>query len=53
MDDKKFALFSRALLSLYEGYCEEHGAKLINPRVTLADFAPIENERSKEEGKTA
>lgn len=44
MDDKKTALFSKALLLLYEGYCEEHGCTLIGSRVVVADPDPAEQE---------
>lgn len=37
MDEKKIALFSKALLILCEGYCEEHGCKLIGARVVVTD----------------
>lgn len=53
MDDKKFALFSKALLLLYEGYFEEHGCTLINPRVVLADPDSTESEDPAGENRTA
>lgn len=37
MDEKKIALFSKALLILCEGYCEEHGCTLVGARVVVED----------------
>lgn len=37
MDDKKIALFSKALLILWEGLCEEHGGIPVGSRVVVVD----------------
>lgn len=46
MDDKKLALFSKALMILYEGYCEEHGCTLIGARMVVKDSDGQESKKS-------
>lgn len=53
MDEKKIALFSKALLILYEGYCEEHGCKLVGARVVVTDPDSPENKKQDTENLTA
>ena len=43
MDDKKAALFSKAFLILYEGFCDEHGSMLIGSGVDVIDYDSISN----------
>ena len=43
MDDKKAALFSKAFLILYEGFCDEHGSMLIGSGVDVIDSDSISN----------
>lgn len=37
MDEKLFNCLSRGLMVLYEGFCEEHGVRMVNPRLVLVD----------------
>lgn len=53
MDDKKMALFSKALLILCEGYCEEHGCTLVGARVVIADSDSPDSRADNAEGQTA
>lgn len=45
MDEKKVALFSKALLILWEGFCEEHGCTPIGSKVVVVDAEENELER--------
>ena len=48
MDDKKTAMISmlsKAFLDLCEGYCEEHGGTLVNPRVVVVDAESADSGR--------
>lgn len=51
MDEKKFALFSKALLILCEGHVEDHGGTLVNPRVVLVGPDSTADEESATENR--
>lgn len=37
MEEKKLELFSKALMILWEGFCERYGVEAIGSRVVLVD----------------